>query len=297
MSEVEEETKVFNDQSEHEISREIYKICQDGYCTVFPVGFRAAGKTMLMSSIFRFSDRHPTKPFTVTPDKRYPFNTGNKQRDFMVHQFDADELMGRTAQGTLDLFGMSLNPDNLKLDKIKLNFIDISGEDIANIKTSQNGELTGKLKAVFSALELYTSPVAFLLITPFTTNEENGDSEEDTLQANFINFLKTDYPSLYLNSKLFIIVTKWDQNNDPQYSVEQFIKEKRPAVFSLTRNTSSIYGEYSIGKVLETKQGDITHAHLVERDDKCPLRFWEMLYKIHTGKSLEHKTWWQRLIS
>jgi hypothetical protein len=293
----EEETRVFNDQSEHEISREIYKICQEGYFTVFPVGFRAAGKTMLMSSIFRFSDRHPTKPFNVTPTKTYPFNGGFKQRDFMVNQFDAQELMERNALGSLDLFGMSLNPENLKLDKIKLNFIDISGEDIANIKTSQNGDLTGKLKAVFSALELDTSPVAFLLITPFTTNEKNGDSDEDTLQCNFINFLKTDYPKLYLNSRLFVIVTKWDQNNDPQYSVETFIKEKRPAVYSLINGTNTIYGAYSIGKVLETKQGGVTQAHLVERNDEYPWRFWDKLYQIHTGKSLIYKTWWQRLFS
>ena len=292
-----DEIRVLNDASEHEISKEIFNICKGDYFTVFPVGFRDAGKTMFMSSIFRFSDRHPTKPFKVTPVPFYPFNGGFKQRDNMVTNFDNGTLMGRTAEGTLDLFGMSLEPLNSKLEKIKLNFIDVSGEDISKIKTSQDAQLTVKLKAVFNALELDTSPVVFLLITPFETNEVNGDVDEDTLQSNFVNFLKTSYPGLYANSRLFVLVTKWDQNKDASYKVERFIKEKRPSLFSSIQATNAVYGAYSIGKVLETKEGDLTRGTLMERNDDYPWRFWDKLYQTYTGKSLIYKTWWQRLFS
>ena len=292
-----DEIRILNDASEHDISQEIFKICKEDYLTVFPVGFRAAGKTMFMSSIFRFSDRHATKPFNVTPVPNYPFNGGFKQRDTMVTNFETGVLMGRNPDGTLDLFGMTLKPNHPKLDQIKLNFIDVSGEDISKIKTSEDAQLTVKLKAVFNALELDSSPVVFLLITPFVTNEVNGDVDEDTLQANFVNFLKTDYPELYRKGRLFVMVSKWDQNRDAQYSVERFIKEKRPALYSLVQGTNTVYGAYSIGKVLETREGDITKATLVEPNDEYPWRFWDKLYQTYTGQGLIYKSWWQRLFS
>ncbi|MFN5886374.1 MAG: hypothetical protein ACK438_00240, partial [Flavobacteriales bacterium] len=124
------ELRVFNDLTDHEISNEIFRVCKEDYFTVFPVGFRATGKTMFMSSIFRYADRHPTKPFKVTPHRHFPFNGGMKQRDLMIRNFDTGTLMGRNPDGTLDLFGMELDPSHEKLDKIKFNFIDVSGEDI-----------------------------------------------------------------------------------------------------------------------------------------------------------------------
>ncbi|MFN5911907.1 MAG: hypothetical protein ACK45H_11265, partial [Bacteroidota bacterium] len=253
-----EEIRVFGDADIHDISQDLIKrVCQEDYFTVFPIGFRAAGKTMLMSSIFRFADRHATKPFIVTPHRHYPFNGGLKQRNLMVTNFDTGVLMGRNPEGTLELFGMELQPKHSKLDKIKLNFIDVSGEDIAKIKVSQDAQLTRKLGAIFNALALDSSPCVFLLITPFNTNEVNGDLDEDTLQTDFINFLKTDYPGLYNTSRLFVTVTKWDQNTDPKYTVERFIKEKRPSLYAAISGTNAVYGAYSIGKVLETKEGDI----------------------------------------
>lgn len=296
----EEENRILNDQSEFEISKEIYKICERDIYTVFPVGFRAAGKTMFLSSIFWYSEKHATKPFTVNPFSEYPFNNGLKERDAMVTNFDVEsgKMMDRNAVGTMNLFGMSLEPKNKNLAPIKLNFIDISGEDIAKIQVAQDAQLTGKLRAVFDALQLNSSPVAFLLITPFTTNEENGDSAEDTLQCNFINYLKTNYSRLYDISKLYVIVSKWDQNNDPNYSVEAFIKEKRPSVYSLINGTNAIYGAYSIGTVLELKESnEVTHAKLMKINEDYPWRFWNKLYEMTTGKSLIHKTWWQRLFS
>ncbi len=292
-----EEIRIISDASEHEISKQIFNISKAQYFTVFPVGFRAAGKTMFMSSIFRFADRHATKPFKVTPEPRYPFNNGFKQRDQMITNFDTQVLMGRTSDGSLDLFGMSLEPNHPKLDAINLNFVDVSGEDISKIKVAQDARLTPKLKAVFQALELDSSNVVFLLITPFESNEIHADIDEDTLQTNFVNFLKTDYPNLYKSSKLFVMVTKWDQNKDANYTVEKFIKDERPGLYSAIQGTNTIYGAYSIGKVLETTEGSITTASLVERNDEYPWRFWNKLYEIYTGKGLIYKTWWQRLFS
>jgi len=292
-----EEIRIFSDASEHDISKEIFKICSEDYFTIIPVGFRAAGKTMLMSSIFRYADRHATKPFKVTPHRHYPFNSGFKMRDMMIANFDTGTLMGRTSDGTLDLFGMSLEPNHSKLDPIKFNFIDVSGEDISKIKVSQDAQLTKKLKAVFTALELDSSPSVFLLITPFNTNEANGDLDEDTLQSNFINYLKTDYPTLYNSSRIFVVVTKWDQNKTPNYTVEKFIREKRPSLYAAISGTNSIYGAYSIGKVLETREGDVIKGNLVERNDDYPWRFWDKLYQSYTGKGLVYKSWWQRVFS
>jgi hypothetical protein len=285
--------------SDHEISTEMFNLCNQNYFTVFPVGFRAAGKTMLMSSIFSFAEKHATKPFKVTPHRHYPFNASFKVRAKMVEDFDIKhgQLMGRTAVGNLDLFGLNLEPKHPKLKPLKLNFVDVSGEDIAKIKTTDDAQLTKKLKAVFHALELSDSPCVFMLVTPYSSSEQKGDSAEDTLHANFIDFLVTEYPKLYSLSRIFIVVTKWDQNIDSKFTPEMFIKQRRSSLYGKISGTKAAYGAYSIGKVLETRDGDEVMAKLVEINNEYPYRLWKKLYETFSGESLEYKSWWQKLFS
>jgi hypothetical protein len=299
MIESEDELRLISEASEHDISKELYRLSEQGYFTVFPVGFRAAGKTMLMSSIFRYAERNASKPFKVDVERRFPFNSGFKLYHKMVTEFEPDygNLMGRNAAGTLELFGLNLNPNHNKLPSVKLNFIDVAGEDIEKIRVESEAQLTKKIKAVFKALELQKTPCVFLLVTPFESSEKRGDLDEDTLQSNFISFLKSEYPNLYKSSKIFVIVTKWDQNIDSKYSPEKFIVDRRPSLYSYIKDTSAVYGAYSIGNVLETNEGDIVKASLVSINEDYPFRFWNKLYETYTRNGLIYKTWWQRLFS
>jgi hypothetical protein len=288
-----------SDASDHDIGTEFFNLSANDYFTVFPVGFRAAGKTMLLSSMFSFAEKNATKPFKVLPHRHYPFNASFKLRALMVENFDTKygQLMGRTAVGNLDLFGMTIEPNHRKLKALKLNFVDVSGEDISKIKTTADAQLTRKLKAVFKALEMSGAPCIFMLVTPFSSNERRGDVDEDTLQTDFINFLKTDYPNLLSKSRIFILVTKWDQNKDPKFTPEMFIKQKRSSLYNLVQGTNTAYGAYSIGQVLETKESDEVKASLVSINEQYPWKIWNKLYETYSGQELIYKNWFQRLFS
>jgi hypothetical protein len=296
---MDEEVRNISDASSHDISLEIIKSCDQDFFTVFPIGFGIAGKTMLLSSIFSFAEKNATKPFTVTHYRHYPFNNGFKLSSKMISEFDINngQLMGRNAMGNIDLFGLTLKPKNTHLDDLNLNFVDVSGEDISKIKSTQDAKLTPKIKAIFDALELKKSPTIFLLVTPFTSVENRGDADEDALHANFIDFLSTDYPTLFKLSRLFIVVTKWDQNKDNKLTVEKFIKENRSSLYSKIMGTNAVYGMYSIGKILETTEGNETRSTLVEINQEYPFRLWNKVYEIFSGRELTHKKWWQRIFS
>jgi hypothetical protein len=290
------DTKFINKASVHEISREFLKIRNDEYVCLIPIGFRSAGKTMFLSSLIRYARRGPKTSFSINIDRDYPFNNGHIAADRLVRDFDSGKLQGRTNQGTLDLFGLHIHPSNSNLPSLKLAMVDIAGEDISKIKTDQNGELTAKINAIFNGLTVHDSNVVFPLITPFIPASTH--EEEDSLHFDFLNYLQTTQPDLFRNSKFFIVVSQWDKNKNPQLKVEEFIKKQRPALYNLVKNTSVIWGNYSVGKILESKDEEGNHiAELVDVNNEYPMRFWKRIYQICSGKEIDYKSFWQKLFS
>jgi len=174
--------------------------------------------------------------------------------------------------------------------------VDIAGEDISKIKTDQNGELTAKISAIFNGLTVHNSPVVFTLITPFIPASTH--EEEDELHFDFINYLQTTQPYLFENSKFFIVVTQWDKNRNTQLSVEEFIKTQRPSLYNIVKSSSIIWGNYSVGKILESKDEEGNHmAELVDINSEYPMRFWKRIYQICSGKEIDYKSFWQKLFS
>ena len=290
------ETRFINSASAHEISKEFLKIRNNNYVCLIPIGFRSAGKTMFLSSLIRYARKGPKSLFAINIDRDYPFNNGHIAADRLVRDFDSGKLQGRTNQGTLDLFGLHIHPSNSKLPSLKLAMVDIAGEDVSKIKTDQNGELTAKINAIFNGLTVHESNVIFTLITPLIPASTH--EEEDTLHFDFLNYLQTTQPSLFENSNFFIVVTQWDKNKNPKLSVEDYIKNHRPSLYNLVKNSSIIWGNYSVGKILESKDEEGNHiAELVDINSEYPMRFWKRIYQICTGKDIDHKSFLQKLFS
>jgi hypothetical protein len=91
-------------------------------------------------------------------------------------------------------------------------------------------------------------------------------------------------------------VSQWDKNPDQRLSVESFIQEKRPSIYNYVKNSTVVWGEYSIGQILESK-GDqgIVVQEIVRINRDYPDRFWKKLYQICTNKNLDQKTFWEKL--
>ena len=285
-----------------EIAEEFVEFSKDGRILVVPIGFPQAGKSMLLSSLMYYSRKGEDVLFKTNLENNYPFDKGRLAVDEMVRHLDNQELYGATAKGTLDLIGINIEPSKSDLPILKLGFLDLAGEDIKKIKTSEGSSFTENINAVFDGLKVDGSPIIFILITPFEPPRNDGESakvahsREDALHYDFLNYLKQDQPKILKNSKFFIVVSQWDLNPDENASVEDFIRENRPSIYAYVKNSSVVWGEYSVGKLLTSTINGVTTSKIKRINYEYPSRFWKKLYTICTGKNLDQKKWWEKIL-
>jgi hypothetical protein len=301
-----DEPQNVNELGGHEIATEFSNLKALNYVTVIPIGFPNAGKTLWLASILSYAKNTVSPLFSITRQRQFPFNGGFIKADYLDNNFKkGGDLPGRTPMGTLDVFGLNILPSKDKLPNLNLAFLDLAGEDVEKIKTSVRGDFSSKIKAIFNGLGIDKSPIVFVLITPFAPPSKKGKSisdahkDEDALHSDFLNYLQVDEPELLKHSTFFIVVSQWDKNNDQKLTVENFIKNNRPSLYSIVKNVSVIWGNYSIGKILETyNESDGTiNANLATIDKVSPERFWKKIYQVCTGRELDEKTWWEKLFS
>lgn len=304
------------DLNEFQIAEVFASIGADNRKVVIPVGFPAAGKSLLFSSLLWYGKKCTDAQFRIlvrgdkAADKdendRY-FLNGKKVVDDMVQEFHDKKLYGRTLTGTLDLIGVDLIPSKYsakpkQFPVLKVAFLDLAGEDLKKIKESEGGEFNTKINSVFKGIEIEESEVIFLLITPFDpipSGEEtkaNAHNREDTLHSDFLNFIETNRPQLFARSKFIVVVSQWDKNKTYP-SAESFLAEKRPAVYQMLKSSGrAVWGQYSVGTILENEvDGGVVLQKIHKQNIEYPSRLWKKLYQICTNKDLDHKTLWEKL--
>lgn len=285
----------------HDIARVFTNFEKENRILLIPIGFPQAGKSLLLSSLMYYARKGGDTLFRTNLELDFPYNKGAKSVHEMINFFDSGKLYDPTQSGTMDLIGINITPSANKRPELKLAFLDLAGEDIQNIKISEKGEFTDKIKAVFSGLKVDDSPVIFILITPFEPAKlegetlQNAHDREDALHYDFLNYIKQSEPQILKNSKFFVIVSQWDRNPNPMSGVEEFIKEFRPSIYGYVKDSNVIWGNYSVGKLLETKVEGVVKQELIRINRDYPSRFWRKLYHICTNKSLDGKNWFNKL--
>lgn len=290
------------DMTLHDIARVFTDFGRQNRILVIPIGFPQAGKSLLLSSLMYYARKGKDTLFRTNLVNDFPFDKGRLAADQMVDFFNKGKLYDATATGTLDLIGIDIQPAKSKLPILNLAFLDLAGEDIKKIKTSEASSFTDKIEAVFNGVKIDNTPIIFTLITPFepaiNDNESSNSAHnrEDTLHYDFLNYIKQNQPQLLQNSKFFIIVSQWDKNSNQNQNVEEFIREKRPSIYNYVKNSTVVWGEYSIGKLLETKmENGLVQQEIIRINYEYPSRFWKKLYLICTNKNLDYKTFWEKL--
>jgi hypothetical protein len=276
-----------NKLSQREIINIFDSINSEGRNIIIPIGFPKAGKSLFLSSLMYYSQRFTNKHWTPEYLTAYPFDNGNLSRNQMVTYFDNKEAYPATTSGTIDLIGVNVIPNKKSIPTLKLAFVDLAGEDIEKIKTSNMGGFDAKLEGILKGCEL-GKPI-FCLITPFQPSK--GERQEDQLHFDFMNYIKVNLPNLYNVSKFIIIVSQWDKiPKQTKVDVETYIKDERPSLHGLIsgRNAKIVYGEYSVGELTNTFDDDNNNVVLLRRIDfQYPHNFWNNLYKVSTGKYFE----------
>ena len=296
-----EPEKFLADLTKHEISKAFVDISSEKRVCVIPIGFPQAGKSLLLSSLMYYGRQGVDSHFRINVLQEKYYKKGRIAFNQMVEDFDKGKLYDATSKGTLDLIGVDLKPVNKKLPNLKMAFLDLAGEDIKSIKISERGEFTDKIDAAFNGLQIDNSPIIFSLITPFepplNDNESIADAHgrEDSLHYDFLNYLETTQPTLMRNASFVIIVSQWDLNKDSNLSIEEYIKKFRPSIYNYTKNANVTWGNYSIGKLLETNDNGIKMVEIVRKNVDYPGRLWRKFYQISTGLDIEKKGFWDKL--
>jgi hypothetical protein len=283
------------------IAKEFTRFTKDNRVVIIPIGFPQAGKSLLLSSLMYYARKSDDTLFKTRLENNFPFDGGRVVVDQMINRFDKGKVYDATAKGTLDLIGITIQPSKPKLPNLNLGFLDLAGEDIKNIKTSEGSTFTEKIDAIFNGLKIDNTPIVFTLITPFEPSQNSGESiqdahdREDTLHYDFLNYIEVNQPQLLRNSKFFIVVSQWDKNPNEKGNVEDFIREYRPSIYGFVKNAPVIWGEYSIGQLLVSKVNGVNIQEIVRINYDYPSRFWKKLYTVCTGKNLDQKTWIEKL--
>ena len=289
------------DLNDHDVARVFTRFGSDNRHLIVPIGFPQAGKSMLLSSLMYYARKGNDTLFRTNIENDFPFDKGRIATDNMVNDLDKGRPYEATQKGTLDLIGINIHPNKTKLPSLKLAFLDLAGEDIKNIKTSESAEFTDKINAVFNGVKLDNSPVIFVLITPFDPPKKDLESSsdaharEDALHYDFLNYMHQNQPELMRSSKFFVVVSQWDKNTDRTLTVESFIKNNRESIFNYVKNSNVVWGEFSIGKLLVSNVNGINMQSIEKINFNYPSRFWKKLYNICTNKDLDHKTWFEKL--
>lgn len=298
-------------QDQATLIRMLTQIIADGRQIVIPIGFPAAGKSLFLSSLMYYAECYPHKKWQGHALNDGIFRQGNMSRNKMVKQIDPknhEDIYPQTDPGTLDIIGIDIEPEITNCPILPLAFIDLSGEDIKEIKTDEKGEFGRQIEGILKACE-EASPV-FCMITPYKSPKYT-DSEENALHSNFMAYLRESLPDLYATAKFIFIVSQWDKK--PQtvnLDVETFIEEKRSALHTATRGRKKedvCYGEFSIGKLTdsykkvkkknengEEEEIEVPTVLITRLDTEYPGKFWENLYELITGKSLIPGGCWKK---
>lgn len=296
------ENKMFlADMNVQEIARAFSNFDKENRVLVIPIGFPQAGKSQLLSSLMYYSRNGDDVLFEINVENNFPYDKGRIVYNQMVQDYSDKKLYEATAKGTLDLIGINVKPSRNGIPNLNLAFLDLAGEDIKKIKLSEGAKFTEKINAVFNGLKIDNSPVIFTLITPYIPavldNEtiESAHNREDTLHFDFINYLEMNQSQLLKNSKFFVVISQWDKNPNKKEKVEDFFKQNRKAVYNLIKNKEVMYGEYSIGKLLESEVNGLKIQELIRINRDYPAKYWKKLYQICTGKKLDKKSCWQKI--
>jgi hypothetical protein len=290
-----------SDLTVHDIARVFTDFGSQNRVLAIPIGFPQAGKYLLLSSLMYYARKGEDTLFRTNLVNDFPFDKGRLAADQMVDYFNQGKLYQSTEKGSLDLIGIDIQPSKANLPNLNLAFLDLAGEDIKGIKTSEGAVFTDKINAVFNGVKIDNSPIVFILITPFepprkdNETSQNAHDREDALHYDFLNYIKQNQPELLNNSKFFIVVSQWDRNSNAQLDVETFIREKRPSIYNYVKNSTVVWGEYSIGKLLESKIDGVQIQEIVRINYEYPSRFWKKMYQICTNKNLDQKSFWEKI--
>lgn len=278
--------------SENEILQDIALRIQDGRRLIIPIGLPNSGKSMFIASLIAYAFRRNEKEdnscsFDHVIPKEF---SGVKD---ITDALDGNSVLPSTRKNEFSVIDINMK-SRYRDRKIKVSLLDFAGEDIerlVGIKPDDDGSAR-KIEKILAAC--IARKAIFAVISPVDVNlSEIGevsdfDRKEDTEMKSFIDQIKRNNQRLYLQTKILMVLTKWDTLPNRINSVT-FLKKHRNQLYNEYSSNSKSYGliPYSVGNVV----GDT----IIDIILRSPKNFWYTLYRWCTGKQV--LPWWKRIFS
>lgn len=234
---------------------------------VFTVGKVSSGKSTLQSFLIHRLWTDPRITFEHEP------MDGNEDNEAYLHGWVNNVASGlfpaRTGAGKIREFCISFG--HAERRKVKLNFIEIAGEDIVSIVPS----VEPSSRQLNHYLERYLREPGlnkrFVFVSDAADNGEGGPASESKLQedilfASLIKHLRNSDGIGLKRLSILFVVSKWDQVKNDYRSVKHYFREHFPQTLSLTTRSSQISANFMPFSV-----GEVSVARSQEQDKNVPL--------------------------
>ena len=279
--------------TDEEILKDISVRIEDGRRLIIPIGLPNSGKSMFIASLIAYAFKRDAKEdnscnFThVVPRE----DSGVKD---ITDALDNRTVLPSTASNEFTI--IDINMKSRYRDKtIKISLLDFAGEDIKRITGSNHNDPEGTAKKILNILAACIAHKAiFAVLTPVDVNmSEVGqvssfDRDEDAEMKAFIDKIKTDNPRLYRQTKILMVVTKWDTVPEKVNSLS-FLKKQRNQLYNEYSSNSKSYG------LLPYSVGNVVGKTIINISLRSPKNFWYTLYRWCTGMHV--LPWWKRIFS
>ncbi len=190
---------------------------------IFTLGEPSSGKTALQTAMLYRLFKHPAIKLN--------YITNIVNHDIIIQQWiktfaNDKKIPDRTKDGKIQRFTISFGSKNKSSkDFVKINFMEIAGEDIIKIKASPENQTPSLHPHLKALLESTTIKKYFLFV--FDASSDTVDQQ--ILFDNFVHYLKNDLNLKKM--KILFIISKADHNGKirKKYkTAEKYVKEHLP---------------------------------------------------------------------
>ncbi|PPK74908.1 hypothetical protein B0F87_107151 [Methylobacter tundripaludum] len=281
-----------------EFSEALDKIEDTNY--VFFFGQQGSGKSVIIGSLLRsLNEGKSNKGGFILNKGDNIKHKGCKEllQEGYRFAYNAHEIlkqkrfMARNDKGDLTIINGRFEPTIEDCNPLDITFLDVAGEDLIELDANHGqGKLPNHIN-IF--LKLSTLPLLIILVVPHDPTIENKpEGYTDRLMAQFLETIdKRSSQDKLKKPRIMLLITQWDSYAGKyQNDVTAFAKTKLPSTYTLLNRNRDLISEYSIGRVIELTEGELSIDPFYE---EYPIRVWNRIYETFTGKSLNKKPWWQ----
>lgn len=197
-------------------------------------------------------------------------------------------LPERTTKGQITNLNFTFEPNNKsdKVPPINLTFLEISGEDLGQIKRG------GKFPEHIDKYLRAKIPLTFIIVTSYD-NAHN----EDGLIGEFLDELET-YGINPKTANIILVISKWDKSGlmQPKNAdeLDDFIDERLGMTSQRMDINQFAKTYYTVGNVSTDNISDVSKVEKLRLTSARNLSYW--LYESITGIPLDYQgTFWERL--